>query len=157
MSELFLPQLEFGILVNECNANTEVYIKKTAPTVEVLGVCKHHRHNQGNFSNISHTLAGHAESLNLLLVQLEFFFLPEWTQANLCSVFITLNICPPPLPWPATIYTATEERRIYVGFLLQPSTELRSLSLHFIRSCLMRWLSLPKEQMMKYPMPRCMN
>lgn len=38
------------------------------------------------------------------------------------------------LLWPATIYTTTEEIRIYAEFLFQPSTELRSLYLHFIRS-----------------------
>lgn len=72
------------------------------------------------------------------------------------SIFFLSHFISLPCFFTFPLRTATE-CRIYSGFLFQPFLELRSVSLHFIKSCLMRWLSLPKEQMMKYPMPWSIN
>lgn len=83
------------------------------------------------FFCISHNLAVLNETP--LMLELDFFFLNEQRPTSVhlhCRVFpVKASFL-----WPATIYTATEEIRIYAGFLFQPSMELRSLYLHFIRS-----------------------
>lgn len=78
------------------------------------------------------------KTINPQVLQLETIFRIMITKQPQSRLFYHLHRGVASLLRPATIYTATEECRIYAGFLFQPSTELRSLSLHFIRSRLMR-------------------
>lgn len=87
---------------------------------------------------MSQILEDQKKTINPQVLQLETIFRIMSTQQPQSLLLYHLPRRVASFLRPATIYTATEERRIYAGFLFQPSTELRSLSLHFIRSRLMR-------------------